>query len=116
MAAIVKHHDTASARCPLKVGRVNSSTPTASPCKFMPSYRNRHMQIVDPTLLSDRELQDELIWWSRMVVKIPEWQFDGCTSAPNAPETYLQSLPRCYRCAGAIYWAARKEAQVRGLI
>jgi hypothetical protein len=82
----------------------------------MTEFFDKNMKLTDPAALSDKELQDELIWWGRMILRVPDWQIGDCTPAPNAPLDYLRKLPQRYRCMGAMYWATREEARTRGLI
>lgn len=80
----------------------------------MYNYRMQEVETVET--YTHRQITDELLWWDRNLRKIPEWQLEGCTPPPNAPEDYLKRLPAYMRCTPRIYWELRKEAKKRELI
>ena len=77
-------------------------------------YDKSMKEVHDITAFTDKQLQDEILWWGRNLKHVPEAQVESCTPAPNAPD-YLDRKPRYHRCAPRIYWAAIAEARVRGL-
>lgn len=78
-------------------------------------YDKSMNEVHDINALTDKQIQDEIIWWSINLRRIPENQLDSCEAAPNAPD-YLDRKPRYHRCAPRIYWAALEVARERGII